>query len=291
VHPGWRPLWVVDFPMFEYDEQKKTWGARHHPFTAPKDGHEQLFDADPGNALAKAYDVVLNGWEIGGGSVRIHRPEVQARVFESLGIMFFAFTCQVNVFSIYGELQRPSIRRMNKVVDRAQAISLSIYCLIGVFGYVRYASDTGGNILQNLSISDPMVALAQIAVGLTIVLAYPLSVFPARFTIEMGFFPRHRRSTLRFILITLLIVLPSLALAIYTPGINTVFGLLGSTTSSVVCFILPPMFYLKVMPRAEDAPPSVQVCGAADRALAWALLIAGVVVGVLCTVVSIQAMV
>jgi aspartyl-tRNA synthetase len=86
VQAGWRPLWVVDFPMFEYDEQKKTWGARHHPFTAPKDGHEQMFSSDPGNALAKAYDVVLNGWEIGGGSVRIHRPEVQAAVFESLGI-------------------------------------------------------------------------------------------------------------------------------------------------------------------------------------------------------------
>jgi aspartyl-tRNA synthetase len=86
VQPGWRPLWVVDFPMFEYDEQRKSWGARHHPFTAPKDGHEQLFGADPGNALAKAYDVVLNGWEIGGGSVRIHRPEVQAKVFKALGI-------------------------------------------------------------------------------------------------------------------------------------------------------------------------------------------------------------
>jgi aspartyl-tRNA synthetase len=86
LQAGWRPLWVVDFPMFEYDEQKKTWGARHHPFTAPKDGHDQLFSADPANALAKAYDVVLNGWEIGGGSVRIHRPEVQAAVFKSLGI-------------------------------------------------------------------------------------------------------------------------------------------------------------------------------------------------------------
>jgi aspartyl-tRNA synthetase len=86
VQAGWRPLWVIDFPMFEYDEQKKTWGARHHPFTAPRDGHEQLFESDPGNALAKAYDVVLNGWELGGGSVRIHRPEVQAAVFKSLGI-------------------------------------------------------------------------------------------------------------------------------------------------------------------------------------------------------------
>jgi len=83
---GWKPLWVVDFPMFEFDDEKKTWAARHHPFTAPKDGHEELFTTDPGKALAKAYDVVLNGWEIGGGSVRIHRPEVQAKVFAALGI-------------------------------------------------------------------------------------------------------------------------------------------------------------------------------------------------------------
>jgi len=84
--PGWKPLWVVDFPMFEYDEENKAWGARHHPFTAPKEGHESLFASDPANALAKAYDVVLNGWEIGGGSVRIHKPDVQAKVFEALRI-------------------------------------------------------------------------------------------------------------------------------------------------------------------------------------------------------------
>ncbi|MDQ6620992.1 MAG: aspartate--tRNA ligase [Pseudomonadota bacterium] len=83
---GWKPLWIVDFPMFEHDEQSNTWAARHHPFTAPKDGHEDLFTTDPAGALAKAYDVVMNGWEIGGGSVRIHRPEVQAKVFEALAI-------------------------------------------------------------------------------------------------------------------------------------------------------------------------------------------------------------
>ncbi len=86
AEPGWKPLWVVDFPMFEYDDESKTWAARHHPFTAPKDGHEDKFASDPAHALAKAYDVVMNGWEIGGGSVRIHRPEVQARVFAALGI-------------------------------------------------------------------------------------------------------------------------------------------------------------------------------------------------------------
>jgi len=82
----WKPLWVVDFPMFEQDDATGAWAARHHPFTAPKDGHEDRFVSDPGNAIAKAYDVVLNGWEIGGGSVRIHRPDVQAKVFESLKI-------------------------------------------------------------------------------------------------------------------------------------------------------------------------------------------------------------
>jgi aspartyl-tRNA synthetase len=83
---GWKPLWVVDFPMFEFDDEKKTWAAKHHPFTAPKDGHENLLATDPGRALAKAYDVVLNGSEIGGGSIRIHRQEVQAKVFAALGI-------------------------------------------------------------------------------------------------------------------------------------------------------------------------------------------------------------
>jgi aspartyl-tRNA synthetase len=86
VEQGWKPLWVVDFPMFEFDEEKKTWGARHHPFTAPKDGHEDIFTKDPAHAIAKAYDVVLNGWEMGGGSVRIHQPELQQKVFAALGI-------------------------------------------------------------------------------------------------------------------------------------------------------------------------------------------------------------
>jgi len=83
---GWRPLWVIDFPMFEYDDEAKRWAAVHHPFTAPKDGHENLMDTDPGACLAKAYDLVLNGWELGGGSVRIHRAEVQSKVFSALNI-------------------------------------------------------------------------------------------------------------------------------------------------------------------------------------------------------------
>ena len=83
---GWKPLWVVDFPMFEHDEANNRWSAVHHPFTAPKDGHEDWMDTDPGRCIAKAYDMVLNGWELGGGSVRIHRAEVQSKVFDALKI-------------------------------------------------------------------------------------------------------------------------------------------------------------------------------------------------------------
>ncbi len=86
VEKGWRPLWVIDFPMFEWDEEGRRWSAMHHPFTSPKDGHEDLLLSDPGRALAKGYDMVLNGWELGGGSVRIHRAEVQSKVFKALGI-------------------------------------------------------------------------------------------------------------------------------------------------------------------------------------------------------------
>ena len=83
---AWRPLWVVDFPMFEFDEDANRWNALHHPFTAPKAGHEDFIITDPGKAIAQAYDMVLNGWELGGGSVRIHRADVQSKVFTALNI-------------------------------------------------------------------------------------------------------------------------------------------------------------------------------------------------------------
>jgi aspartyl-tRNA synthetase len=83
---GWRPLWVTDFPMFEWDPDDKRWVAMHHPFTAPKNDDPAALRASPADALAKAYDMVMNGSEIGGGSVRIHRQDMQATVFDLLGI-------------------------------------------------------------------------------------------------------------------------------------------------------------------------------------------------------------
>jgi aspartyl-tRNA synthetase len=82
----WAPMWVVDFPMFEHDEEADRWTAVHHPFTAPKDGHEDWMVSAPEKCIAKGYDMVLNGWEIGGGSVRIHRADVQQKVFDALKI-------------------------------------------------------------------------------------------------------------------------------------------------------------------------------------------------------------
>ena len=86
VQGAWEPLWVIDFPMFEYDEPGQRWSAVHHPFTSPKDGHEDWLETDPGRCVAKAYDVVLNGIELGGGSVRIHKEDVQSKVFRALKI-------------------------------------------------------------------------------------------------------------------------------------------------------------------------------------------------------------
>ncbi|MBZ5792378.1 MULTISPECIES: aspartate--tRNA ligase [Burkholderia] len=86
VQAGWKPLWVVDFPMFEYDDEDARYVAAHHPFTSPKDEHLEYLETDPGRCLAKAYDMVLNGWEIGGGSVRIYQEEVQSKVFRALKI-------------------------------------------------------------------------------------------------------------------------------------------------------------------------------------------------------------
>ena len=83
---AWEPLWVVDFPMFEYDDEAKRWNACHHPFTSPKDEHLEFLESNPGRCLAKAYDLALNGWELGGGSVRIHKEEVQSKVFRALNI-------------------------------------------------------------------------------------------------------------------------------------------------------------------------------------------------------------
>ena len=83
---GFKPCWVLDFPAFEYDDEHKRWNAAHHPFTSPKDEHVDLLQSDPGKVLAKAYDIAMNGWELGGGSVRIHRADVQAKQFAALGI-------------------------------------------------------------------------------------------------------------------------------------------------------------------------------------------------------------
>ena len=86
IEDQWTPLWVIDFPMFELDEEENRWNALHHPFTSPNEGHEEFLSKDPGKCLSKAYDMVINGWEVGGGSIRIHKQDVQANVLKALGI-------------------------------------------------------------------------------------------------------------------------------------------------------------------------------------------------------------
>mgnify|MGYP000615056953 CR=1 FL=1 len=82
----WKPLWVVDFPMFDWDEKAKRWTALHHPFTAPKEEHIEMLSSDPGATLSRAYDMIVNGVELGGGSMRIYREKIQRTVLGHLGI-------------------------------------------------------------------------------------------------------------------------------------------------------------------------------------------------------------
>jgi aspartyl-tRNA synthetase len=82
----WKPLWVIDFPMFEYDEEANRYVACHHPFTSPKDEHLDILVTNPAQCLAKAYDMVINGWEVGGGSIRIYHQDIQSKVFDALAI-------------------------------------------------------------------------------------------------------------------------------------------------------------------------------------------------------------
>ncbi len=111
VQQGWRPLWVVDFPMFEWDAEARRWVAMHHPFTAPRIDDPAALRADPEKAIAKAYDMVLNGSEIGGGSVRIHRQEMQSTVFDLLGIGAEDARAQVRLPARCAEVRRAPSRR------------------------------------------------------------------------------------------------------------------------------------------------------------------------------------
>lgn len=235
----------------------------------------------------RAAQRIANGYDW--GAVVWFNWDVRS-IFTSIPIMLFAFTCQVNVFSIYTELHRPSIRRMSRVVHRGFIVNTIIYLVIGIFGALHYGRSTLPDILQNLSLSDPLMAFAQLGVGLTVVLAFPLNIYPARFTIEMMFFGRQSPSLFRFVGLTCLLVFGSLALAVYTPSINSVFALLGSTTSAVVCFILPAMYYLRVFPasaKSVDARSSFL----SERAKARFLLVFGVALGVVCTAVAIEGMI
>ncbi|KAJ0403581.1 hypothetical protein P43SY_009029 [Pythium insidiosum] len=173
----------------------------------------------------------------------------------SVPIVMFAFTCQVNVFSIYTELQRPCIRRMNKVVDRATLISVAIYLVIGVVAYLAFGPSlvdpkNKGNILLSFPLDDTWIAISRAAITFTVSVAFPLNIFPCRFTIDMMFFAYSQDSLARHVAVTAGLVFLALLLAIFCPSINVVFGIIGGTCSTVVCFCLPAAFILKL----EDGP-------------------------------------
>ncbi|TYZ63089.1 hypothetical protein PybrP1_002619 [[Pythium] brassicae (nom. inval.)] len=181
-------------------------------------------------------------------------------IIEPLGVLYFgaeSLLAQrwVNVFSIYTELQRPCIRRMNKVVDRATAVSFMVYLVIGVVAYLAFGPalvepQYKGNILLSFPLSDTLIAVSRAAITFTVSVAFPLNIFPCRFTIDMMFFAYSQDSLARHVVVTSSLVLLALLLAIFCPSINVVFGIIGGTCSTVVCFCLPAAFILKL----EDGP-------------------------------------
>lgn len=227
----------------------------------------------------------------------------------AMPIVFFAFNCQVNIFSIYTELQRPSIAHMSRVVRWAMATCFLLYFTIGFFGYAQFGENTQANVLYNFDLSVPALVVAQAFVGVAVTLAYPLNIVPARFAFDMLFCRQLPPSSSRSALWTLSIVLGSLVCAIFLPGIATVFALLGGTTSVVLCFLLPAAFYIRLFPSASTTtipssssaplpPPNSFSGGFSDtnndnnnntfqRVAAWSLLVFGLVVGFGCNWVNI----
>jgi len=257
-------------------------------------------------------------------------------VLIAIPTIMFAYTCQVNVFSIYQELDKPTARRINKVGSRSCALSCCLYALIGVFGFLRFTDlkydwdVTDGNILNNYMLGPPhghkhctvdncwdstsldqllktpAILIGEAAITLTILLAFPLNVFPCRYTIEMMLFAHHtkqqhsatekdaaelgspgqeallgksdgRRSWsewCRHFFLTLGIVGLAMVLAMFVPDIQVVFSLLGSTTSAFVCYIVPAMFVLKVEPEPWYHRKQLP---------AFCLMVGGIITGIVCT--------
>ncbi|GMI11177.1 hypothetical protein TrLO_g15530 [Triparma laevis f. longispina] len=242
-------------------------------------------------------------------------------VVKACPIIMFAFTCQVNVFSIYEELERSSAKRMSRVSNGAVRLCMFAYLLMGLFGYLDYGAKTQANILQNYCVQktkDPLMITAFVGIVITIVMAFPLNIFPCRYTLEIIIErfgtgkgegaadeeqgestnlidPASNNDSIdlntsdevknpaeyfRHVLLTFLITALSLLVALVVPNISVVFQLMGGTASAFVCFVLPAAFAIK-LGYLEKEEEKYTLWGA------WALAVGGVVVGVVSTSVTI----
>lgn len=198
-------------------------------------------------------------------------------IFLAIPIIMFAFTSQTNVFQIYEELRSPSPSRMSSVVNLSVMITLGLYLIVGLLGYFHFGSDTEADILHNYAETDPVFIFARICVLLTVTVAFPFNVAPCRFAIEKMLYRGSSPSRFRSVLLTLLVVLSVMFLSLFIPGIDVAFGLLGAVCSSIVCFVFPGAFFLKLFP---DAPLY-------EKVGAMLLVLAGIFLGIVSTVVSI----
>lgn len=179
-----------------------------------------------------------------------------SEIFLGIPIIMFAFASHVNIFSIYEELERPSPRRINMVVAITVVLALVFYLGIGVAGYLGYPVATQGNILKHFTIDDLFLQLASIALTVTVMLNYPLSSHPCRITLTYLIFKhgplRNVTEPTRYWCLTFGMVYVGLAIAIFVPGVEVAFELLGATATAVCCYIMPAMLNLYGGPYASN---------------------------------------
>eukprot|EP00471_Norrisiella_sphaerica_P000042 CAMPEP_0184478954 /NCGR_PEP_ID=MMETSP0113_2-20130426/837_1 /TAXON_ID=91329 /ORGANISM="Norrisiella sphaerica, Strain BC52" /LENGTH=493 /DNA_ID=CAMNT_0026856909 /DNA_START=26 /DNA_END=1507 /DNA_ORIENTATION=- len=240
-------------------------------------------------------DIHRTGWHAKLSDIEFLSTDA-AGALAAFPVMIFAYTCQTNVFSVYYELAKPSASRMQKVSWRSVAICFFIYLSMGVAGYLEYGHHTRPNIIQNyinsevihmkaahMPVSDILIIMASVGVVLTVTMAFPLVIFPCRFTIGVLVFKIEDGKMKRWlhVAVTVILCVSALLVSLFVPNISTVFALMGSTASSFVCFVLPAILSLKLIYTGRmKFPTNIQF------GLILTLAIGGSLLGIASTIVT-----
>lgn len=248
-------------------------------------------------AVVFLYMTTVASKEFHGTDVRLCHVALDA--VTSLPIIMFSFTCQFNVFSVQEELEHPTKARMLRLTKYSVFSCFAAYICIGVFGYLNFLDATKGNLLGNFNLenlfessetlfSDIIIGFAYIVITITVVMAFPLNIYPCRYTLEYLFFSKeHQVTEVERMFLSACICGATLGIALLVPSLNVLFQLLGGTASAFVCFVLPAAFAIKLQ-LARNMRPAKRL---RFNVAVWTLFIGGIVAGVGSTVYTIVALI